>query len=105
MDVVADRLVKSRKQRAWSMNETCRHLAEELDINPKYLYQMAKYPKRYKPSPELEARMYEMLGEVPPKREYPPTITIRYEPGDTRRERAMGLSMEERRQALDEWRK
>ena len=35
-------------------------------------------------------------------RKYPPAVTVRYKPGDPRRDRALKLTMEQRRERLDE---
>ena len=68
-------------------------VAEKLGYSYTYVYQMAKgiKPLTYKARRRI-ASAYKM---------HAPTVTTRYEPADPRRERALSLTMEERRAALD----
>ena len=69
-----------------------RRTAEKLGYTYSYVYQVlnGKFPM----SRKLRNRLRRMKPHAP-------TVTTRYEPADPRRERALTLTMEERRAALD----
>lgn len=100
MNTIAAKWLEIEKRYYESKAEACQRLVIEHDlgISGKYLYQIAYHPDRYKASAKLRGKISTIVNG---KRQYPPTITVRFSPEqEAERQMVLELSNDERRAAL-----